>query len=257
MPVMVQVAPRFLGTVRGPRGHALSRSRPSKHAPSARSARHDLRHRSANGLAGVARGTMMITKGDDPSSGDRASNTRSSIPRIRSGDGRTPNATAWSSGRSGMPEHRPAGAVRVDGSRRRRFVAKAVMDYPDHICSWGRARSVRAADGLHGAENLSPSKSRQEGFVEARGTERNLIDHEDTSPSVLHRHDHHERRAAIGDIGSARREAAVWKIQGSVGDAPYWADICDNPVATRRLTGAVSEHQGLRAFSRSRGCGAG
>ncbi|MGH7718841.1 MAG: isoaspartyl peptidase/L-asparaginase [Gemmatimonadaceae bacterium] len=203
---------------------------------------------SANGIRGVARAYEMLGRGADPLDAVIAGvNLQELDPEDQSvGLGGLPNAdgivTLDASCMHG-PTRRAGAVAALEGIATPSLVAKAVMDYTDHILLVGEgAKRFALAMGFK-EQNLLTEKSRQDWLRwRARlNPDDNWLDHEDDvvikfSTGTINMN----AVTASGDIASVTTTSGLsWKIPGRVGDSPIIGagQYCDNGVGAAGSTG--------------------
>ena len=203
---------------------------------------------SANGLRGVARAYEMMQKGADPLDAAIAGvNIQELDPEDQSvGLGGLPNADGVVQlGASCMHRAtRRAGAVAaLEDIATPSLVAKAVMDYTDHILLVGPGAKRFALQMGFKEQNLLTEKSRQDWlrWRSKLNPNDNWLDHDD--PVVIKFSTGTINMNAVnanGDIGSVTTTSGLsWKIPGRVGDSPIIGagQYCDNTVGAAGSTG--------------------
>ena len=203
---------------------------------------------SDNGIRGVAKAYDMIRQGSDPLDAVIAGvNIQELDPEDQSvGLGGLPNA-------DGVVQldascmHGPtkrAGAVGcLEGIATPSLVAKAIMDYTDHIMLVGDDARRFALDMGFKEQNLLTEKSRQMWLRWKAKLNQgdNWLDHDDdvkikfTTGTI-----NMNAVTASGDIASVTTTSGLsWKIPGRVGDSPIIGagQYCDNTVGAAGSTG--------------------
>ena len=203
---------------------------------------------SANGLRGVAQAHSMIVDGADP--------LDAAIEGVKIQE---LDAEDQSVGLGGLPNadgvvqldascmHGPtrrAGAVgALEGIATPSLVAKAVMDYTDHIMMVGEGAKRFALSLGFKEEELLTEESRQDWLRwKARLHPRdNWLDHDDDI-EIKRTYGTINMNAvdANGDLGSVTTTSGLsWKIPGRVGDSPLIGagQYCDNEVGAAGSTG--------------------
>lgn len=203
---------------------------------------------SANGLRGVARAYEMLMKGADPLDAAIAGvNIQELDPEDQSvGLGGLPNADGvvqLDASCMHGPTRRAGAVASLEGIATPSLVAKAVMDYTDHILLVGPGAKAFALQMGFKEQNLLTEKSRQDWLRwKARlNPNDNWIDHEDDvtikfSTGTINMN----AVTASGDIGSVTTTSGLsWKIPGRVGDSPIIGagQYCDNGVGAAGSTG--------------------
>ncbi len=203
---------------------------------------------SANGIRGVARAYEMLTKGADPLDAAIAGvNIQELDPEDQSvGLGGLPNAEGvvqLDASCMHGPTRRAGAVASLEGIATPSLVAKAVMDYTDHILLVGPgAKQFALAMGFK-EQNLLTEKSRQDWLRwKARiNPDDNWLDHEDDvtikfSTGTINMN----TVTSSGDIASVTTTSGLsWKIPGRVGDSPIIGagQYCDNGVGAAGSTG--------------------
>ncbi len=203
---------------------------------------------SANGLRGVARAYEMLTKGADPLDAAIAGvNIQELDPEDQSvGLGGLPNADGvvqLDASCMHGPTRRAGAVASLEGIATPSLVAKAVMDYTDHILLVGPGAKQFALQMGFAEQNLLTEKSRQDWLRwKARlNPNDNWLDHDDDvtikfSTGTINMN----AVTASGDIGSVTTTSGLsWKIPGRVGDSPIVGagQYCDNAVGAAGSTG--------------------
>ncbi|HJR67233.1 MAG TPA: N(4)-(beta-N-acetylglucosaminyl)-L-asparaginase [Gemmatimonadaceae bacterium] len=203
---------------------------------------------SANGIRGVARAYEMLTKGADPLDAAIAGvNIQELDPEDQSvGLGGLPNADGvvqLDASCMHGPTRRAGAVASLEGIATPSLVAKAVMDYTDHILLVGPgAKQFALAMGFK-EQNLLTEKSRQDWLRwKARiSPDDNWLDHDDDvairfSTGTINMN----AVTSSGDIASVTTTSGLsWKIPGRVGDSPIIGagQYCDNGVGAAGSTG--------------------
>lgn len=203
---------------------------------------------SANGLRGVARAYEMMMAGADPLDAAIAGvNIQELDPEDTSvGLGGLPNAEGvvqLDASCMHGPTKRAGAVAALEGIATPSLVAKAVMDYTDHIMLVGDdAKRFALAMGFREQELLT-EKSRQAWLRwKARLNPYDTwLDH-DEDIAIPHTTGTINMNAvdANGDIGSVTTTSGLsWKIPGRVGDSPIIGagQYCDNDVGAAGSTG--------------------
>jgi len=203
---------------------------------------------SANGIRGVARAYETLGRGADPLDAVIAGvNIQELDPEDQSvGLGGLPNAdgvvTLDASCMHG-PTRRAGAVAALEGIATPSLVAKAVMDYTDHILLVGEgAKRFALAMGFK-EQNLLTEKSRQDWLRwRARlNPEDNWLDYDDDVVIKLSTGTINMNAVtASGDIASVTTTSGLsWKIPGRVGDSPIIGagQYCDNGVGAAGSTG--------------------
>jgi N4-(beta-N-acetylglucosaminyl)-L-asparaginase len=203
---------------------------------------------SANGLRGVARAYEMLTKGVDPLDAVIAGvNIQELDPEDQSvGLGGLPNADGvvqLDASCMHGPTRRAGAVASLEGIATPSLVAKAVMDYTDHILLVGPGAKQFALQMGFKEQNLLTEKSRQDWLRwKARlNADDNWLDHDDDvaikfSTGTINMN----AVTAGGDIASVTTTSGLaWKIPGRVGDSPIIGagQYCDNSVGAAGSTG--------------------
>jgi N4-(beta-N-acetylglucosaminyl)-L-asparaginase len=203
---------------------------------------------SANGLRGVARAYEMLTKGTDPLDAVIAGvNIQELDPEDQSvGLGGLPNADGvvqLDASCMHGPTRRAGAVASLEGIATPSLVAKAVMDYTDHILLVGPGAKQFALQMGFKEQNLLTEKSRQDWLRwKARlNANDNWLDHDDDvaikfSTGTINMN----AVTASGDIASVTTTSGLaWKIPGRVGDSPIIGagQYCDNAVGAAGSTG--------------------
>ncbi|HJU68650.1 MAG TPA: N(4)-(beta-N-acetylglucosaminyl)-L-asparaginase [Gemmatimonadaceae bacterium] len=203
---------------------------------------------SANGIRGVARAHEMLTKGADPLDAAIAGvNIQELDPEDQSvGLGGLPNADGvvqLDASCMHGPTRRAGAVASLEGIATPSLVAKAVMDYTDHILLVGPGAKQFALQMGFKEQNLLTEKSRQDWLRwKARiNPNDNWLDHDDDitikfSTGTINMN----AVTASGDIASVTTTSGLsWKIPGRVGDSPIIGagQYCDNGVGAAGSTG--------------------
>ena len=203
---------------------------------------------SANGIRGVARAYEMLTKGADPLDAAIAGvNIQELDPEDQSvGLGGLPNADGvvqLDASCMHGPTRRAGAVASLEGIATPSLVAKAVMDYTDHILLVGPGAKQFALQMGFKEQNLLTEKSRQDWLRwKARlNADDNWLDHDDDitikfSTGTINMN----AVTASGDIASVTTTSGLsWKIPGRVGDSPIIGagQYCDNGVGAAGSTG--------------------
>ena len=203
---------------------------------------------SANGLRGVARAHEMLAKGADPLDAAIAGvNIQELDPEDQSvGLGGLPNADGvvqLDASCMHGPTRRAGAVASLEGIATPSLVAKAVMDYTDHILLVGPGAKAFALQMGFTEQNLLTEKSRQDWLRwKARiSPNDNWLDHDDDvaikfSTGTINMN----AVTATGDIASVTTTSGLsWKIPGRVGDSPLIGagQYCDNTVGAAGSTG--------------------
>jgi N4-(beta-N-acetylglucosaminyl)-L-asparaginase len=203
---------------------------------------------SANGLRGVARAYEMLGKGADPLDAAIAGvNIQELDPEDQSvGLGGLPNADGvvqLDASCMHGPTRRAGAVASLEGIATPSLVAKAVMDYTDHILLVGPGAKQFALQMGFKEQNLLTEKSRQDWLRwKARiSPDDNWLDHDDDvairfSTGTINMN----AVTSSGDIASVTTTSGLsWKIPGRVGDSPIIGagQYCDNAVGAAGSTG--------------------
>jgi N4-(beta-N-acetylglucosaminyl)-L-asparaginase len=203
---------------------------------------------SENGLRGVARAHEMLTKGADPLDAVIAGvNIQELDPEDQSvGYGGLPNADGvvqLDASCMHGPTRRAGAVASLEGIATPSLVAKAVMDYTDHILLAGPGAKQFALQMGFKEQNLLTEKSRQDWLRwKARVSPNdNWLDHDDDvaikfSTGTINMN----AVTSSGDIASVTTTSGLaWKIPGRVGDSPLIGagQYCDNTVGAAGSTG--------------------
>ena len=203
---------------------------------------------SENGLRGVRRAYEMLTKNADPLDAVIAGvNIQELDPEDQSvGYGGLPNADGvvqLDASCMHGPTRRAGAVASLEGIATPSLVAKAVMDYTDHILLVGPGAKQFALQMGFKEQNLLTEKSRQDWLRwKARlNANDNWLDHDDDvaikfSTGTINMN----AVTSSGDIGSVTTTSGLaWKIPGRVGDSPLIGagQYCDNTVGAAGSTG--------------------
>jgi N4-(beta-N-acetylglucosaminyl)-L-asparaginase len=203
---------------------------------------------SSNGLRGVARAYEMLTKRADPLDALIAGvNIQELDPEDQSvGLGGLPNADGvvqLDASCMHGPTRRAGAVASLEGIATPSLVAKAVMDYTDHILLVGPGAKQFALQMGFKEQELLTEKSRQDWLRwKARlNANDNWLDHDDDvmikfSTGTINMNG----VTANGDIASVTTTSGLsWKIPGRVGDSPIIGagQYCDNNVGAAGSTG--------------------
>ncbi|HEX8851312.1 MAG TPA: N(4)-(beta-N-acetylglucosaminyl)-L-asparaginase [Gemmatimonadaceae bacterium] len=220
---------------------------------------------SANGLRGVARAYEMIAKGADPLDAAIAGvNIQELDPNDQSvGLGGLPNedgVVQLDASCMHGPSKRAGAVAAIEGIATPSLVAKAVMDYTDHIMLVGEGAKRFALEMGFKEQNLLTEQSRQDWMRWKRklNPDDNWIEPPARDSSATHGASAEKLRYdadgvphtygtinmcavdAKGDIGSVTTTSGLsWKIPGRVGDSPIIGagQYCDNDVGAAGSTG--------------------
>lgn len=203
---------------------------------------------SENGLRGVARAYEMLAKGADPLDAVIAGvNIQELDPEDQSvGYGGLPNADGvvqLDASCMHGPTRRAGAVASLEGIATPSLVAKAVMDYTDHVLLVGPGAKQFALQMGFKEQNLLTEQSRQDWLRwKARlNANDNWLDHDDDvairfSTGTINMN----AVTSSGDIGSVTTTSGLaWKIPGRVGDSPLIGagQYCDNTVGAAGSTG--------------------
>lgn len=203
---------------------------------------------SSNGLRGVAKAYEMIGKGSDPLDAIIAGvNIQELDPEDQSvGLGGLPNedgVVQLDASCMHGPTKRAGAVASLEGIATPSLVAKAVMDYTDHILLVGPGAKKFALSMGFREQELLTEKSRQD-WLRWKGRQNandNWLDHDDDirikfSTGTINMN----AVTASGDIASVTTTSGLaWKIPGRVGDSPIIGagQYCDNAVGAAGSTG--------------------
>lgn len=203
---------------------------------------------SDNGLRGVAKAYDMIAKGVDPLDAIVAGvNIQELDPEDQSvGLGGLPNADGvvqLDASCMHGPTRRAGAVGALEDIATPSLVAKAIMDYTDHIFLVGAGAKRFALDMGFKEQNLLTEKSRQDWLRwKARlNPNDNWLDHDDDiaikfATGTINMN----AVTAGGDIASVTTTSGLsWKLPGRVGDSPIIGagQYCDNGVGAAGSTG--------------------
>jgi N4-(beta-N-acetylglucosaminyl)-L-asparaginase len=203
---------------------------------------------SANGLRGVAKAHEMLMQGADPlDAGIAGVNIQELDPEDDSvGLGGLPNADGVVQLDASVmhgPTRRAGAVASLEDIATPSLVAKAVMDYTDHIMLVGPGARRFAIEMGFKTQNLLTEASRQ-AWLRWRSTlnrEDNWLDPEDDKPIGFTTGTINLNAVnAQGDIGSVTTTSGLsWKIPGRIGDSPLIGagQYCDNTVGAAGSTG--------------------
>lgn len=204
---------------------------------------------SANGLRGVAKAyEQMVRHRADPLDAAIAGvNIQELDPEDQSvGLGGRPNeegVVQLDASCMHGPSRRAGAVGALEGIATASLVAKAVMDYTDHVMLVGEgAKRFALAMGFR-EQDLLTEKSRQEWlrWKALRNPRDNWLDHEDdVRIPMTHGTINLCAMNAVGDLASVTSTSGLsWKIPGRVGDSPLIGagQYCDNDVGAAGSTG--------------------
>jgi N4-(beta-N-acetylglucosaminyl)-L-asparaginase len=203
---------------------------------------------SDNGIRGVARAYDLMQRGEDTLDSILSGiNIQELDPEDQSvGLGGLPNEDGVVQLDASVmhgPTKRAGGVAALEGIATPSLVAKAVMDYTDHILLVGAGAKRFALDMGFKEQDLLTEKSRQMWLRwKARlNPNDNRLDHEDDvhirfSTGTIHMSAVNSR----GEMSSATSTSGLsWKIPGRIGDSPIpgAGQYCDNSVGAAGSTG--------------------
>src|SRR5687767_6907444 len=203
---------------------------------------------SENGLRGVARAYEMIARGADPLDAAIAGvNIQELDPDDQSvGLGGLPNADGvvqLDASCMHGPTRRAGAVASLEDIATPSLVAKAVMDYTDHIMLVGPGAKRFALEMGFKEQNLLTEKSRQ-AWLKWRSrlnANDNWLDHDqDVKIPFTTGTINMNAVTASGDIASVTTTSGLsWKIPGRIGDSPIIGagQYCDNDVGAAGSTG--------------------
>jgi N4-(beta-N-acetylglucosaminyl)-L-asparaginase len=204
---------------------------------------------SANGIRGVAKAYQMMTQdGADPVDAAIAGiNIQELDPEeIGVGLGGLPNEDGIVQLDASVmhgPTRRAGAVAALEGIATPTLVAKAVMDYTDHVLLVGEGAKRFALRMGFKEQNLLTEKSRQTWLRwKARANPRsNWLDHEgDVKIAFTQGTINMNAVTASGDIGSVTSTSGLaWKIPGRVGDSAVIGagNYCDNDMGAAGACG--------------------
>lgn len=203
---------------------------------------------SANGLRGVARAYAMITSGADPLDAAIAGvNIQELDPTDHSvGLGGLPNedgVVQLDASCMHGPTKRAGAVGALEDIATPSLVAKAVMDYTDHIFLVGAGARQFAIEMGFTPQNLLTEESRQMWlrWKANLNPNDNWLDHDDDAKiPYTHGTINLDAVTAQGDLASVTSTSGLsWKIPGRVGDSPIIGagQYCDNAVGAAGSTG--------------------
>ena len=227
---------RLLPTLRSP----LLRTGPSRAVPTVVA--------SANGLRGVARAYGMIAGGADPLDAVIAGvNIQELDPEDQSvGLGGLPNeegVVQLDASCMHGPTNRAGAVASLEGIATPSLVAKAVMDYTDHIMLVGEGAKRFALGMGFQEQNLLTEKSRQDWlrWKSRLNPTDSWLDHDDDVAIRFATGTINMNAVnAGGDLASVTTTSGLsWKLPGRVGDSPIIGagQYCDNRVGAAGSTG--------------------
>lgn len=203
---------------------------------------------SANGLRGVARAYELITGGSDPLDAAIAGvNIQELDPEDQSvGLGGLPNdegVVQLDASLMHGPTNRAGAVAALEGIATPSLVAKAVMDYTDHILLVGEgAKRFALAMGFREQELLT-EQSRQDWlrWKARQNPGDNWLDHDDDVRIKFHTGTINMNAVnAAGDLASVTTTSGLaWKLPGRAGDSPIIGagQYTDNTVGSAGSTG--------------------
>jgi N4-(beta-N-acetylglucosaminyl)-L-asparaginase len=203
---------------------------------------------SGNGIRGVARAYDMITGGADTLDAAIAGvNIQELDPEDQSvGLGGLPNADGvvqLDASCMHGPTKRAGAVACIEDIATPSLVAKAVMDYTDHVMLVGAGAKKFALQMGFAEQNLLTEESRQDWlrWRACLSSGDNWLDH--TDPVVIKFHTGTINMIALnaaGDVSTVTTTSGLsWKIPGRVGDSPIIGagQYCDNLVGGAGTTG--------------------
>jgi N4-(beta-N-acetylglucosaminyl)-L-asparaginase len=203
---------------------------------------------SGNGLRGVAKAYKLLNKGADPLDAVIAGvNIQELDPEDQSvGLGGLPNedgVVQLDASCMHGPTKRAGAVAALEGIATPSLVAKAVMDYTDHIMLVGPGAKRFALSMGFKEQDLLTERSRQDWLRwKARlNPSDNWLDHDDDVKIKFYTGTINMCAVtASGDLGSVTSTSGLaWKIPGRVGDSPVIGagQYCDNTVGAAGSTG--------------------
>lgn len=203
---------------------------------------------SANGLRGAARAYEMMSRGADPLDAAIAGvNIQELDPNDHSvGLGGLPNedgVVQLDASCMHGPTRRAGAVGALEDIATPSLVAKAVMDYTDHIMLVGEGAKKFAIEMGFTPRNLLTEESRQMWLRWKANLNPgdNWLDHEgDVKIAFTTGTINMNAVSAAGDIGSVTTTSGLsWKLAGRVGDSPIIGagQYCDNEVGAAGSTG--------------------
>jgi N4-(beta-N-acetylglucosaminyl)-L-asparaginase len=203
---------------------------------------------SGNGLRGVAKAYEMLTRGADPLDAAIAGvNIQELDPEDQSvGLGGLPNedgVVQLDASCMHGPTRRAGAVGALEGIATPSLVAKAVMDYTDHVFLVGEGAKRFALSLGFKEQDLLTAKSRQDWlrWKARRNPDDDWLDHdEDVEIHWTHGTINLCALDGKGDLGSVTTTSGLsWKIPGRVGDSPVVGagQYCDNTVGAAGATG--------------------
>ncbi len=217
-------------------------------APAARAPAGPVAIASGNGLAAVARARELMLAGEDPLDAAIAGvNIVELDPEDQSvGLGGLPNeegVVQLDASCMHGPTRRAGAVAALEGIATPSLVAKAVMDYTNHILLAGEGAKRFALSIGFREQDLLTEKSRQDWlrWKARQNADDNWLDHDD-DVRVKWTHGTINCCAvdARGDLGSVTTTSGLsWKLPGRVGDSPLVGagQYCDNRVGAAGSTG--------------------
>ena len=203
---------------------------------------------SANGLRGVAKAYEMMTQGADPLDAAIAGvNIQELDPNDHSvGLGGLPNedgVVQLDASCMHGPSRRAGAVGALEDIATPSLVAKAIMDYTDHIMLVGEGARKFAIEMGFKPQNLLTDESRQMWlrWKANLNPDDNWLDHKgNVKIAFTHGTINMNAVNAAGDIGSVTTTSGLsWKIPGRVGDSPIIGagQYCDDDVGAAGSTG--------------------
>ena len=203
---------------------------------------------SANGLRGVAKALDLMQHGADPLDAAIAGvNIQELDPSDHSvGLGGLPNedgVVQLDASCMHGPTRRAGAVGAIEDIATPSLVAKAVMDYTDHIFLVGAGAKRFALEMGFQEQNLLTPESRQMWlrWKANLNPNDNWLDHDDdVRAAFTHGTCNMNAVTAAGDIGSVTTTSGTsWKLPGRVGDSPIIGagQYCDNDVGAAGSTG--------------------
>jgi len=203
---------------------------------------------SANGIRGVAKAYQMMQRGADPLDAAIAGvNIQELDPEDQSvGLGGLPNedgVVQLDASCMHGPTRRAGAVGALEDIATPSLVAKAVMDYTDHIMLVGAGAKKFALEMGFKEQNLLTEKSRQMWlrWKAKLNPNDNWLDHDDDVKIAFTNGTINMNAVdARGDVGSVTTTSGLsWKVPGRVGDSPIIGagQYCDNRVGAAGSTG--------------------